>query len=130
MTKIYLLCIGADAPNEERLCSVQSFQEFGQRGLKKTRRQFSQCLGLLLEAIFGLKWPVSVYILVYFYIVASDITWNWALMLGGFFFLCRWSSDLVVRSCSVKLTINFIDRESIKFCTVTVQLTPQLHATS
>lgn len=37
-------------------------------------------------------------------------------MLGGFFFLCRWSRDLVVRSCSVSLTINFRDRESSKFC--------------
>lgn len=26
------------------------------------------------------------------------LTWNWALMLGGFFFLCRCSRDLVVRS--------------------------------
>ncbi|TNN79882.1 hypothetical protein EYF80_009919 [Liparis tanakae] len=31
----------------------------------------------------------------------AALTWNWALMLGGFFFLCRWSSDLVMRSCSV-----------------------------
>lgn len=37
-------------------------------------------------------------------------------MLGGFFFLCRWSRDLVVRSCSVRPTMNFRDRESSKFC--------------
>lgn len=37
-------------------------------------------------------------------------------MLGGFFFLCRCSKDLVVRSCSVMLTMNFRERESSKFC--------------
>lgn len=37
-------------------------------------------------------------------------------MLGGFFFLCRCSKDLVVRSCSVMLTMNFSERESSKFC--------------
>lgn len=47
----------------------------------------------------------------------GNVTWNWALMLGGFFFLCRCSRDLVVRSCSVRLTMNFRERESSKFCT-------------
>lgn len=42
-------------------------------------------------------------------------TWNWALMLGGFFFLCRCSRDLVVRSCSVILTISLSDLQSSKF---------------
>lgn len=37
-------------------------------------------------------------------------------MLGGFFFLCRCRRDLVVRSCSVMLTMNFRERESSKFC--------------
>lgn len=37
-------------------------------------------------------------------------------MLGGFFFLCKCSRDLVVRSCSVMLTMNFRERESSKFC--------------
>ncbi len=41
-------------------------------------------------------------------------TWNWALMLGGRFFLCRWSKDLVVRSW--RPTINFSERESNRFC--------------
>ena len=31
------------------------------------------------------------------------LTWNWALMLGAFFFLCRSSRDLVMRSWSVTL---------------------------
>lgn len=42
-------------------------------------------------------------------------TWNWALMLGGFFFLCRCSSDLVVRSCRVILMMSFRDLESSRF---------------
>lgn len=42
-------------------------------------------------------------------------TWNWALMLGGFFFLCRCSSDLVVRSCRVMLMMSFRDLESSRF---------------
>lgn len=42
-------------------------------------------------------------------------TWNWALMLGGFFFLCRCSRDLVVRSCRVILIISFRDLESSRF---------------
>lgn len=50
-----------------------------------------------------------------------DFTWNWALMLGGFFFLCRWSRDLVVRSCSVRLTMNFRDWESSKFYVAVIQ---------
>lgn len=33
----------------------------------------------------------------------QPLTWNCALMLGGFFFLCKWSSDLVIRSWSVTL---------------------------
>lgn len=37
-------------------------------------------------------------------------------MLGGFFFLCKCSRDLVVRSCSVMLTMNLRERESNKFC--------------
>lgn len=36
-------------------------------------------------------------------------TWNCALMLGGFFFLWRWSSDLVMRSWSVRLFRYFSD---------------------
>lgn len=42
-------------------------------------------------------------------------TWNWALMLGGFFFLCRCSNDLVVRSCRVMLMTSFRDLESRRF---------------
>ena len=42
-------------------------------------------------------------------------TWNWALMLGGFFFLCRCSRDLVVRSCRVILMMSFRDLESSRF---------------
>lgn len=52
----------------------------------------------------------------------GDVTWNWALMLGGFFFLCTWSRDLVVRSCNVRLTMNFRDRESSKLYTAVIQL--------
>lgn len=47
------------------------------------------------------------------------VTWNWALMLGVFFFLCRWSRDLVVRSWRVRLTISFRERESSKLCRIT-----------
>lgn len=46
---------------------------------------------------------------------AGPPTWNWALMLGGFFFLCRCSRDLVVRSCRVILIISFRDLESSRF---------------
>lgn len=31
----YLLSIGANTTNEERFCSVQSLQQFGQRSLKQ-----------------------------------------------------------------------------------------------
>lgn len=61
--------------------------------------------------------------------VVGDVTWNWPLMLGVFFFLCRWSRDLVVRSCSVSLTMNFRDRESSKLCSShTSKLISFLHA--
>ena len=43
-------------------------------------------------------------------------TWNCALMLGGFFFLCRWSRDLVMRSCSVSLLRYLRDLTSSKCC--------------
>jgi len=72
-----------------------------------------ECPGLLLEGAL-----VSVCNI---HTVVGDVTWNWALMLGGFFFLCRWSRDLVVRSCSVRLTMNFRDRESSKLCTAVTQ---------
>lgn len=42
-------------------------------------------------------------------------TWNWALMLGGFFFLCKCKRDFVVRSCRVMLMMSFRDLESSKF---------------
>ena len=81
---------------------------------RKWREELAECSWLLLEGVFGMKCLVSVY---NEHTTGScDLTWNWALMLGGFFFLCRWSRDLVVRSCSVRLTMNFRDCESSKLC--------------
>lgn len=39
ITESYLLSVGADTANEERLRSVQSLQEFGQRCLQTTNKR-------------------------------------------------------------------------------------------
>lgn len=50
ITESYLLSVGADTANEERLRSVQSLQEFGQRCLQKSKKR-----GLLkIQDVFGL----------------------------------------------------------------------------
>lgn len=56
---------------------------------------------------YGSAWPsVSISLL--------NEAWNWALMLGGFFFLCKWRRDLVMRSCNVSLVRCFKEFTSSK----------------
>lgn len=50
------------------------------------------------------------------------LTWNCALMLGGFFFLWRWSRDLVMRSGSVRLLRYFSDFTLTKCCRREIKL--------
>lgn len=50
------------------------------------------------------------------------LTWNCALMLGGFFFLWRWSRDLVMRSGSVRLLRYFSDFTLSKCCVREIKL--------
>lgn len=74
-------------------------------------------------------WEVVWLPVFYTWTVVGEVTWNWALMLGGFFFLCTGSRGLLVRSCSVSLTMNFRDREFSKFCRVnTVKFIWCLHS--
>lgn len=110
----YLLSVGANAADEERFCSVKSLQKFGQRGLEDKKKSFFKNT-YFPHGVLNCTKDRCV-----------ELTWNWALMLGGFFFLCRCSRDLVVRSCSVRLTMNFRERESSRFCEAKLSCLPTL----